>query len=281
MIHLTGNKCWWVALAFIGAVNWTACGRAIQSEIEITKVEATKYFSSDYKEARDKFLNASHSVDATIESFKNPNTGPEGAPLFIDVALIGPKDTNSILVLVSGTHGVEGFCGSGIQTGLLLKGITSHLKPEMSIVMIHALNPYGFAHLRRFNEDNVDLNRNFVDHSKPYPKNPGYEKLSNVIAPKSLSFPANITFPVRLMWYRVSKGNAALQTAITGGQYLHPQGLFYGGHFETWSNKTIRTIVKRYLSRAARVAIVDFHTGLGPYGRGEIILNDREAVSHT
>ena len=38
--------------------------------------------------------------------------------------------------------------------------------------MIHALNPFGFAHLRRANEDNVDLNRNFVDHEGGnYPEN--------------------------------------------------------------------------------------------------------------
>ncbi|MCP4200482.1 MAG: DUF2817 domain-containing protein, partial [bacterium] len=73
----------------------------------------------------------------------------------------------------------------GIQTGLLRNGLTSWLKADQRVVIVHALNPYGFAHLRRADEDNVDLNRNFVDHSKPYSENSNYDALANAIAPSS------------------------------------------------------------------------------------------------
>jgi hypothetical protein len=243
---------------------------------EQTGLRTSTYFSFDYQAARHKVLEASTAIGAKIESFKNPNSGLEGEPLYTDVALIGPKDAAAILVLVSGTHGVEGFAGSGIQTGLLQQGIASSLKPNMSIVMIHAINPYGFAHLRRFNEDNIDLNRNFVDHTKPYPPNQGYKELANAISPKSISFWSNIKTGFRLLCYRLKNGKNKLKVAISDGQYTHPQGLFYGGQSETWSNKTIRTIVNRYLSNAKRVVVVDFHTGLGPYGNAEVILNEKE-----
>ena len=147
---------------------------------------------------------------------------------------------------------------------------------DVGIVMIHAINPYGFAHLRRVNEDNVDLNRNFVDHSQPYPRNPGYEELAEVLAPKSFSSWSDAAFLSRLQWHRLRGRTDWLREAVTGGQYSHPQGLFYGGNSETWSNKTIRMISDRHLSQAERIVMVDVHTGLGEYGDAEIILNAEE-----
>ncbi len=265
-----------VMLIVICTLNMIACSQTPHMEKGGTNMEGTEYFSSNYLEARNKFLEASHAVDASIESFKNPYASPEGDPLFTDVAFVGPMDAKSILVLVSGTHGVEGFTGSGIQTGLLRAGITSRMKPGMSIVLIHALNPYGFSHLRRFNEDNVDPNYNFGDHSKPYPANPGYEDLADTISPKSMSLWANAKARFQLLWYRLRNGKLKLEEAISGGQHTHPQGLFYGGLSEAWSNKTIRAIASRYLSNAEQVIVVDFHTGLGPYGHAEVILNESE-----
>lgn len=241
------------------------------------KARAFNYFSADYKQARSKFLKAARANNARIESFKNPHLEPAGEPLFTDVALIGPKDAKTILVLVSGTHGVEGFAGSSIQAGLLHEGTVSRLKSGISLLMIHALNPYGFEHLRRFNEDNIDLNRNFVDHTKPYPPNPGYEELAYEIAPKSISCLANAKAHLRLLWFLLRNGKLKLKEAISLGQHTHPQGLFYGGHSEAWSNKTIRVIANKYPSNAEQVVIVDFHTGLGPYGRAEVILNETES----
>jgi hypothetical protein len=238
-------------------------------------MDTAKYFARDYSEARQKFLEASQALGADIDSFSHPGTGPEGEALSTDVALIGPQDAN-VVVLVSGTHGVEGFAGSGIQTGLLQENIASRLRPDTGLLMIHAINPYGFAHLRRFNEDNVDLNRNFVDHSKPYPLNPGYDALADAVSPQSISLRANATSVFRLLNYRIKNGNTALKKAVSEGQYSDPQGLFYGGRKEVWSNRTMKTIIKRYLSNAERLAFIDFHTGLGPYGSAEVILNEAE-----
>jgi len=250
--------------------------RAGSIHAELIGADTTKYFSRDYSEARQKFIEASHAVGAHIDSFEHHLKGPGGESLFTDVALIGPGDASTILVLESGTHGVEGFAGSAIQTGLLNEGINSGLEPNMRIILIHALNPYGFAHLRRFNEDNVDLNRNFLDHSKPYPANSGYEKLAEAISPKSISFWANVKSIFSIFLYRLKYGETELKNAISGGQYTDPQGIFYGGHKEVWSNKIIRTISKRYLSKAEKVLLIDFHTGLGPYGNAEVILNENE-----
>ena len=231
------------------------------------------YYSENYHDARTKFLGAAVSRGGRIESLRNPLAGPNGEALYLDVAAFGAENPAVICVLSSGTHGVEGFAGSAIQTGLLHRGITADLAPDIGVLMIHAINPYGFAHLRRVNEDNVDINRNFVDHEHPPPDAPGYAALAGAIAPQSLSWWSNSLSRVSFLWYRMLHGSQALQKAITGGQYSHPQGLFYGGRIETWSNKTIRYIAQRYLPNAQRVVLIDIHTGLGAFADSEIILN--------
>ena len=140
--------------------------------------------------------------------------------------------------------------------------------------MVHGLNPFGFAHLRRVNEDNVDLNRNFVDHAAPHPANPAYETLADAIAPTSCSALATAGAFARLRWYGLVHGRSALRTAISGGKYSHPDGLFFGGRSEAWSNRTFHAIVARHLRNATRAAFVDIHTGLGPFGYGEIITGE-------
>ena len=52
-----------------------------------------------------------------------------------------------------------------------------------TLVFVHALNPYGFSWVRRVNEDNVDLNRNFPDWSQPLPTNDGYAELADILVP--------------------------------------------------------------------------------------------------
>ena len=143
----------------------------------------------------------------------------------------------------------------------------------MGLIMIHAINPYGFAHLRRSNEDNIDLNRNFIDHTKPYPENEGYKKLADVLLPKSLNTWTEMKLRIRLLWYRLKYGSAAMKRAVSGDQFSHPTNIFFGGHHEAWSNRMLKKILKRYLSNAKRVIFIDFHTGLGPFGSAEIILN--------
>lgn len=233
----------------------------------------TAYFSSSYAQARDKFLQSALSAGATIENFRFPGVGADGAPLYMDVAVIGPEDAESAIVLASGTHGVEGFAGSAVQTGLFREEIAERLPKNMRMVMIHAVNPYGFAHRRRFNEDNVDLNRSFVDHSTPHPENPGYEVLAEVLLPKSLSFWDTTRARLKLFWYRLTEGKLQLRKAISQGQFTHPEGLFFGGNAPTWSGETLSTIVTKNLAHAKNVVFIGVHTGLGEYGAAEVIMN--------
>ncbi len=237
----------------------------------LAEAAVADYFSDTYKEARSKFLVAAIRAGGNLEHYRNPNLGIEGEELFTDVATFNLPGAKSVLVLGSGTHGVEGFAGSAVQVGLLREGFTENLPGDTGLLFYHALNPYGFSHLRRFNEDNVDLNRNFVDHSKAYPPNPAYNELAGLIEPDALSTWQDIRARLVLAWYRITKGKLWLQTAISQGQYEHPKGLFFGGNAKTWSNHTLQRIIDRHLTLVSRVVLIDFHTGLGEYRAAEVI----------
>ena len=114
------------------------------------------------------------------------------------------------------------------------------LPADTCAVAIHAINPHGFAWSRRVTEDNVDLNRNFVDHAAPYPRNAGYELLRDAICPALWTPESRALTQVRLEAYAKEHGPMALQQAISGGQYGDAQGVFFGGHAPTWSSRTMR-----------------------------------------
>jgi len=229
-------------------------------------------FSASYKEARSKFCIAARLAGARLESFTHPELGPDGHELFTDVAWLGPSNAQHVLVTISGTHGVEGFCGSGAQVEFLRSFSPSTLASGVAILMIHAINPYGFAWLRRVTHENIDLNRNWLDFSKPLVQNSGYSELHSSLCPpvwteESLSEGARVVAA-----YGAREGTAAQSKAISGGQYSHPSGVMYGGAEPTWSRLTQTEIFERYLGDASKISIIDYHTGLGPWGYGERIV---------
>jgi hypothetical protein len=184
---------------------------------------------------------------------------------------IGSPSAKRIVLVNSATHGVEGFCGSGIIVSWLRSGQWKALSPGVAMVLVHAINPYGFAWLRRVTKDNVDLNRNFQDFAQPLPVNARYDELQPVILTERWDDAAVAELGRAFEAFRQRHGAMALQGAISGGQYRHADGVFYGGTQPTWSNRTFRAILDKFAARAGHVAFIDLHTGLGPYGYGELI----------
>lgn len=230
-------------------------------------------FSATYSEARAKFLEAAKAAGASLSSYDHPEPGPDGGKLATDVAWIGPADARGVLVLVSGTHGVEGHCGSGAQVDWLQRGEAARRAPDVAVMLVHAINPYGFAWSRRVTHENVDLNRNFIDFSAPLPANPAYDRLADAVKPPTWTEESRAQSRGMLLAYARDHGFPALVQAMSGGQYSHPDGIFYGGHGETWSRKTLTAIFRERLSAARDVGIIDYHTGLGPEGYGEQIVS--------
>lgn len=234
-------------------------------------------FPTDYVDARERFRALASHAGFAIESHDHPSAkGPKGETLSCDVARLGPSDAKRIILISSGTHGVEGFCGSGCQAELLASGLLDGLPSDTAIILVHAVNPYGFAWLRRTNEDNVDLNRNFVDHSVKR-LNPGYDEIHDWLVPRDWDGPTRTEADASIDAYIADRGLRAFQVAMTGGQYNHPDGLFYGGKAPAWSNITWRSLLQKHCASAEQVIAIDIHTGLGPRGVGEAICVTTEA----
>jgi uncharacterized protein DUF2817 len=231
-------------------------------------------FSHTYAEARDKFLAAAKRFGAAVESKVHPaRRGAEGEELAVDTALVGPDDAASLLCILSGTHGVEGFCGSGVQIALLDDASFRAAvdKSGAAVLLYHAVNPYGFSHLQRTDEDNIDLNRNFRDFAQAQPRNAAYAEVHGFMVPSS--WPPPPDNEARMGVYVAQRGPAALQAAVSGGQCDYPDGLFFGGTRAAWSNRTLRETMCTHAASRRRLAWLDVHTGLGPSGHAEKILS--------
>jgi len=234
-------------------------------------------FSRDYVEARGKFRAAATAAGAEIQTYSLEHRGPDDLDLTTDTAWAGPRDARAVLVTVSGTHGVEGFFGSAVQVEWLRRTEGVALAGEIAALHIHAINPYGFSWLRRTNEDNVDINRNWMDFDTALPANPAYDEIAGDLCPSDWSAGVQKETWDRLQGWIGRHGFAAFQKAVSGGQWTHPTGLFYGGRRASWSRNTLTDIVTAQLSRASHIALLDFHTGLGPHGYAEPIIGQPRA----
>lgn len=233
-------------------------------------------FSQSYKEARGKFLAATEAAGLDVQSHPHPMLGRDGEPLAMDVVRDGPADASRVLVISSACHGVEGYCGSGVQVALLGDAAWRRAAHEagVAVLYIHALNPFGFSWWRRVTHENVDLNRNFHDFSQPLPVNKGYEELASVLVPPT--WPPSDEAHAIVQKFITERGLAAFQAAISGGQHSHPEGLFFGGRDPTWSHVTLRHVLQEHGTRCAKLGWIDLHTGLGPNGVGERIFACRD-----
>jgi hypothetical protein len=240
-------------------------------------MDPVRHFAATYVEARDKFFAAANSVNAAVSSNIHPAArGASDEKLAIDVATLGDASASGMLLLISGTHGVEGFCGSGCQVALLhdKEFVAAVRAAEVHVVFLHALNPYGFSHLHRTNEDNVDMNRNFRDFTAPPAPNSNYADVHGFIVPDT--WPPAAQNEAKIAAYVAQHGERALQQAITGGQCEFPDGLFYGGTRAAWSNGVLRSILREQGAGRARIGWIDFHSGLGPRGKAEKIYSGRD-----
>jgi len=230
-----------------------------------------KFFSATYSDARANFLEACLRAGVPAAHHHHPMKGPSGETLATDSTRIGPADTRDVVVVVSATHGIEGYTGSGAQIGLLAT-LPGQLAPGQAVVLVHAINPYGFAWTRRVNEDNVDLNRNFVDHEGGnYPENVLFERLAEHIIPLHWDEASIARCLAAREVIAQEFGEVAVRQAIGKGQYLHPSNVHFGGRFATWSNRLLGTICATELATARHAVLVDVHSGLGPYGYGELM----------
>tara|TARA_R110001592_G_scaffold291131_2_gene560454 strand:+ start:61312 stop:62436 length:1125 start_codon:yes stop_codon:yes gene_type:complete len=235
------------------------------------------FFYYDFTQCQQAFLKACeyYSGDKTQEFYplqgslastdSNQNLGT-------NTVWLGPLDAKQVLVFISGTHGVEGFCGSAIQQ-FFLSQLTEDLMPkDTAILMIHSLNPWGMQWARRCDASGIDLNRNFVDYQHVEMLDPEYEGI--------LSTLMNSQDRYQEMQNQSEKwGQQSFDRIFSGGQYVHKWAPFFGGQSPAHGRNVIEAVIERYDLPNRNTMVIDLHTGLGPWAFGELI-SDHPVNSH-
>ncbi|MCB0963312.1 MAG: DUF2817 domain-containing protein [Acidimicrobiales bacterium] len=225
---------------------------------------------ADYATSRRDLLGPCEDRGATLAWVPHPMPGPDGSTIGIDVARFGapPGRARAVVVVASGTHGVEGHAGSGLQSMVVTSGRLDRLPADVAVVIVHAVNPFGMAWSRRVDHDNIDVNRNFVDFDGPLPDSPHYASLDPLLNPADPTFDLADSSWQDALWARADDlGATELFRAVSGGQYDFPRGVQYGGRHESWSARALRAVWDEHCRDAEEVLHLDVHTGLGPCGQ--------------
>jgi len=231
------------------------------------------YFSPDYRTASTRFLEAAERLDGQVQSITLDGQGPAGEALGILVAVLGASTPKRALIHTSGLHGVEGFPGSAVQLRVM-----ESLEPPRdsgdSIVLVHCINPHGMAWLRRANENNVDLNRNFLFDGQAYANvSEAYRRLSPLINPERNGRLVG-GFYARAVWHVLRHGMTATKQAVAEGQYEFPQGLFYGGNCLQQGPQRLLDWMQAHFQELRQAVCIDVHTGLGSFGQQSLWVDD-------
>jgi uncharacterized protein DUF2817 len=221
----------------------------------------TQSFALEYAGARTKFRAAASDLGGVLSEYRHPTaTGPDGQWLFIDVARLGDVGAPLQLVVVSGTHGLEGLSGSAAQIGWMKSGFAHGLPGNVSVLLVHALNPFGFAHNTRTTENNVDLNRNFIGHAVPYPRNPGYAQFYPHLIPDDSTPAALAAYADAVTASCDAQGPDVLFDAQARGHYEFPLGTNFGGSQRDYQGLVFHGLTKFLAGRPMIGAVIEFGT---------------------
>lgn len=227
---------------------------------------------SGYLASRDEFNRRAEDLGVVPRRFLHGEEGSGDADLSTDVAYLGPAEAQTLVVIASGTHGVEGYAGAACQFRFMETYPDRFAQSGVAWLLVHAVNPWGFQHDRRVTCEGVDLNRNFVDFSVPQCIESGYGAYHRLLVADFRPLPQGWRNEIRLLSHGLTRAKRReLQAAITAGQYAYPDGLFFGGVAPAKSRLVWEKIMRAYARDRKRAVLLDIHTGLGKVGSGELI----------
>ena len=266
-----------------------------------TTVPGDCFFSDSYEDAREKFISLARAAGA--ELYEYPICIRRNEALTTNVAIIRGASSGRVIIHLSGVHGQEGYAGSAVQAAALnyfarqSDSSGNKFVPNMTIVFIHAVNPFGFKYDRRTNEDNIDLNRNFLTEEEfkravaREPNFAGYVDVDHILNPTDpLSdnvWINDIQTIATLVKGAANHGILKVKKAMVSGNYQKPSGLSYGGSQLSKSARTVIDIVNSdKLSifgdtddSVRSMIVIDVHTGLGPQGIDTLMIGHQSNAS--
>ena len=228
-------------------------------------------FPSSYQESRVYFHSQLESIkdiwpSAALNKYSVSGTGD----LTIDWISADPiMNKDKLILITTGLHGVEGFVGAGMLD-LFIKEYIRNLDPETTgICLVHAINPWGMANIRRVNQNNVDLNRNFMEGEDDFLTefNLDYKKLNITLNPshalKNL-WAEDIGFFKNAIINLARNGIKSLRGAVMLGQLSNSAGLYFSGKEYQPETICLKNLISDYLSSYDNFLSIDMHTGYGP-----------------
>lgn len=235
-------------------------------------------FARDYNEARDQFRGwHGQLAGARLDQVTVPSR--EGEDLSVDILTLPATETaENVLVISSGVHGAEGAPGSAMQE-LFLKDYLPKLdRSKSTVILVHAVNPWGFKHNHRYTENNVDLNRNSVKDPESFKNYPNklYTKVQRLMTASkpprwyALSL-AKMGFGIAYNLVRSGFDQAQVSQSVAGGQNIDPRGVNYASKQHESQLPAIRQILEQNIGQAKNVIHYDIHTGLGARGHLHVI----------
>ena len=225
-------------------------------------------FSHTVPEAHAKFVDACRQAGIAVEAIEHPLAGPDGEPLHSAVARLGPADASRVLLVISGTHGIEGYFGSAMQ----IDAVRRHeqllpLADDTAVVFVHLVNPWGTAWSSRENEDNVELLRGHFYCHRPAPPNPIFADFYETMGYGRITSIAELLAGRGKALELVQRhGLEQLMEGIAAGQGSHPDAITWVGRGPTWSKHLLDRVARSFLDRAATLLVLDLHTAVGPPG---------------
>ena len=195
----------------------------------------------------------------------------ESDNLYIDnIYLPSTAEKENLIVLTTGVHGMEGYIGS-----VMLDVFFEEIYPDIDtaktgILVVANVNPYGMKYMRRYNENNVDLNRNFIIDWDNFDmsSNKDYPEVKEFLQPEGKignAFWHEAGFFLNLAKEALTKGADKVSDALLTGQYEYPQGVYYGGNGDEISTAYLKGVFSNCLDgEYENIVHIDIHSGYGP-----------------
>jgi len=249
-------------------------------------VESASWFRDDYHADRGAFEHAvARFVERSGRSLELHRYSVDASSdLSVTAALLHAQRRERLLVLVTGIHGVEGYAGAAVVRLLLSELLLGTDSEHTGILVVHALNPYGFAHKLRVNRNNVDLNRNCaaLDADLMCHDDSAYAELADVLSPKRparAGLAAQAQFALRMLRARARFGDKAVRQATLGGQYSDALGVFWGGDRVQPEIRFFQGLYERLAAQYPELLLIDFHTGYGDRGQAYALFGRTDTPS--
>ncbi|WP_082233229.1 M14 family metallopeptidase [Halobacillus massiliensis] len=239
------------------------------------------YFKNTYEESREVFRSHLQKIkqkwpDAELST----ETIGQGQDNTIDMIYADATTSNNqVLFFTSGEHGIEGYAGAAMIHLFVEEYLDQVDEETTGICFIHALNPWGMKNFRRVNENNVDLNRNYLydADSVPTDVNTHYAKESELFLPKGKIKDLD---KERKKLYKdlgialAKEGYGGLKEAKGMGQFQFPRGVYFGGSREEETTAFLKSIQRKLLGNFKRVIHMDWHTALGPTNEITMVVSE-------